>query len=1238
LDILQLNTATKFRWLLLLVTIGLFATSLTARWASTKLVNLYDIASNISSDLHGKETQVADYLSKKENLKDLNNLHLSPSLSTKILTDFTSKNIFFQTYIKGKLAFWSDATISANNTENYKEGSSFVVYKNGWYEAIKHSENNFYVVFFIPIKSHLPYNNQYINDNSDQFLINDPNIDIASFKDKDVADIKNLEGRYLFSIVKSDTVSEIPYNKIEIIMWCCGLITLLILLNSICSYYAIEKNAGVATIILSLSFFLIRYLGLKYHFPNAIYSMAYFDPKIYASSFYFPSFADLLINVIIILWLIFFLYSYRDKIFRPVKSKWLGYPILIYGALFILYISFKFSDIFFGLVYNSTINLNVSNLVNLNLVSFLGIAIIMGGLLIYYLILDLIVYYSSFIEISLKNKIILFFGCFIAYNAYALFAQNYSIFFWLIFVLIFILGRTVYNNKGKVVFPAVVLISFIFATITSVKLNTFEGFKELEVRKTLMQKLENPTDPYAIINFSDIENKIQEEGTILNALKSNKADDKSLFSLFGTKYLTGYLNKFNYKIYLFDKNDSLINKKSPKNINDFKALVETTSNKVTQFFYKKNNTFGNQNYFAIIPLKADSNVRGTLVLDLKSKTLDRFGAFPHILQNGVVNPQSDFLDYSYAFFENKKLLNQYGSFVYDNVNTEFNGANKQFIVLKKGNVDHLIYKPAANKTIVITHESSTFWRELAALSFFFIILVVFSIILISYKWILQSLFAYRISFKHLRIKILASNNRILYKTRIQIALVLAVVTSLLIIGIITFSYISIQYSDQQQDFLENKIKVIGSALQDNTIPDVTLLNSQKGFVTFDDFSKMYNSDLNLFDVNGKLVYSTQNKLYAIGIIAERMNPIAYINLHIKKKSEFIQQENIRSLKYTSAYMPIKNADNNIIAYLQLPYFANQDDYNQKIGTFLNLLINIYVLVFVAVAFFAFVVANQITSPLSLIQESISKTVIGRKNNPIMWKRNDEIGSLITEYNSMIATLEENANKMAQSERETAWREMAKQVAHEIKNPLTPLRLGIQMLDRSWKDKDVKFDDKFQKFSKSFLEQIDSLSRIASEFSNFAKMPELKLEKIEVLDVLSKAIEVYSQMAHVKIICDENSLKNCLVLVDKDQLLRSFNNLLKNAIEAMPEGREGIININGTKEQQAIKIAVSDNGNGIPLNTRANIFVPNFTTKSSGTGLGLAFVKQAVENVKGNIYFTTEINVGTTFYITLPLVV
>ncbi|RZL44570.1 MAG: GHKL domain-containing protein, partial [Pedobacter sp.] len=257
--------------------------------------------------------------------------------------------------------------------------------------------------------------------------------------------------------------------------------------------------------------------------------------------------------------------------------------------------------------------------------------------------------------------------------------------------------------------------------------------------------------------------------------------------------------------------------------------------------------------------------------------------------------------------------------------------------------------------------------------------------------------------------------------------------------------------------------------------------------------------------------------------------------------------------------------------------------------------------------------------------------------PIVWRRHDEIGSLIKEYNSMIAALEDSATKLAQSERENAWREMAKQVAHEIKNPLTPLKLGVQLLEKSWKEKDPNFELKFNKFSKSFIEQIDSLSKIASEFSNFAKMPDTKLEQTPVLAIIEQAREVFKSAENVDITVNNKSEINIYIEADRDQLLRTFNNLFKNAIEANDGDGQCVINILVYNDNRNAYIEIADNGKGIPAILHDKIFVPNFTTKTSGTGLGLAFVKQAIENAGGNISFLSVIGKGTTFYLNFPLV-
>lgn len=239
---------------------------------------------------------------------------------------------------------------------------------------------------------------------------------------------------------------------------------------------------------------------------------------------------------------------------------------------------------------------------------------------------------------------------------------------------------------------------------------------------------------------------------------------------------------------------------------------------------------------------------------------------------------------------------------------------------------------------------------------------------------------------------------------------------------------------------------------------------------------------------------------------------------------------------------------------------------------------------------------------------------------------------------MIVKLEENAKQLRNAEREYAWREMAKQIAHEIKNPLTPMKLGIQQLTRSYKEDDPRFEERFTKISNSFIEQINSLSRIATEFSNFAKLPDTNVVKIDVVEKINKSANVFhnSHNTHIKVI-NNTDFEHLYVLGDKDQLLRTFNNLIKNSIEASIGRKKHLISIIlEHQDEQHLRIMIKDNGMGIPSEVIPKIFQPNFTTKSSGTGLGLAFVKKTIESMNGDISFVTFEGVGTTFTIVLPI--
>lgn len=476
----------------------------------------------------------------------------------------------------------------------------------------------------------------------------------------------------------------------------------------------------------------------------------------------------------------------------------------------------------------------------------------------------------------------------------------------------------------------------------------------------------------------------------------------------------------------------------------------------------------------------------------------------------------------------------------------------------------------------------------------------------------------------------------MYKTRIQFSMVFAVVVTLILVGVVTYISISTEYQKQQDNLIRDRIIKITDAFENGMFDKYMTHINEQSQLKFDALAASYSSDLVLFDSHGSLLITTQPRIYDYNLIAKRMNAKAYINLCVEKRSEIVNDEMIGSLNYKTVYAPIRSKGETV-AFLQLPYFSNQADYDERIGSLLNFMINIYAIIFIAIGLLAVIIARQITNPLNFIQQSLSKTIYGKKNEPIKWDRDDEIGALIKEYNKMISALEASAARLAQSERESAWREMAKQVAHEIKNPLTPLKLGLQLLEKSWREKDAKFDQKFERFSKSFVEQIESLSQIASEFSAFAKMPDTRMDRFNIFEVINQAVTIFKQTENFNInyqMPDEPFF----VVADRDQLLRCFNNLLKNAIEATPGDRVGLLEITYETDENNICIAVKDNGNGIPEGMHEKIFEPNFTTKSSGTGLGLAFVKNSVENAGGKVWFETAAGQGTTFFLSLPVAI
>jgi nitrogen fixation/metabolism regulation signal transduction histidine kinase len=283
---------------------------------------------------------------------------------------------------------------------------------------------------------------------------------------------------------------------------------------------------------------------------------------------------------------------------------------------------------------------------------------------------------------------------------------------------------------------------------------------------------------------------------------------------------------------------------------------------------------------------------------------------------------------------------------------------------------------------------------------------------------------------------------------------------------------------------------------------------------------------------------------------------------------------------------------------------------------------------------AYFLSTYITKSLKTISDKLGETSLNQKNEKIgVEASSKEINLLIKSYNAMVDELEISAVKLAQSEREEAWREMAKQVAHEIKNPLTPMRLTVQSFQRKFEPNDPEIQQKMKDYSETLIQQIDTMSAVASAFSNFASMPAQQNELLNVVEVVELALDIFNE----DYLVFEKESEEIIAKIDRTQLIRIITNLVKNAIQAIPDQQETkSIVVRMKRNRKTVLITVKDNGIGIKEKDQNRIFEPKFTTKNSGMGLGLSIIKNIIENYKGSITFESQYGQGTTFTVSLPI--
>jgi nitrogen fixation/metabolism regulation signal transduction histidine kinase len=458
----------------------------------------------------------------------------------------------------------------------------------------------------------------------------------------------------------------------------------------------------------------------------------------------------------------------------------------------------------------------------------------------------------------------------------------------------------------------------------------------------------------------------------------------------------------------------------------------------------------------------------------------------------------------------------------------------------------------------------------------------------------------------------------------------------LVFGLGSGSFVTNQYKEYTNEMIREKIRSLERDMKQKYGSKTDLTIEQNGDAleyVLQKLASVFVTDINMYDQQGFLLASSRPKIFNIGLLSEQINPKALFELNQFRKSEYIHEETIGNLQFLSAYLPLYNNEGNLLAFINLQHFGKQQGIEFQIKQFLEAIMNVSILLLALSVLFALFVSTWVTSPLRALRQSFSNLQLGQYNKPVFYGAKDEIGALVDDYNTKLKELATTTQKLAQSERESAWREMAKQVAHEIKNPLTPMKLSLQQLQRIYDPEQPISKEQLNRVTLSLIEQIDALAKIASEFSNFAKLPKANEQSLDLLSLMESVITVFRQEDKVQITFEKEQ-PEAYISGDKDLLLRVFNNLITNAIQSIPQDKNGEIKILFQSKKDTWLISIKDNGTGISEEAQASIFVPYFTTKTTGTGLGLAMTKQIIEQHRGEIWFETKQGEGTTFFVQL----
>ena len=1137
-----------------------------------------------------------------------------------------SQGLFVFYYDHGVLSYWSDHTIPLPDEWRQRLSRPFISMRNADYVSVVQPLAEGNLVGLIEIRTHYPFQNKFLTNAFQHDFKMDPAVRIEFFEAHGSEAIYNQAGDYLFSLnfTEADpTFTGLRWLAIGSLLLSLGLF--------FAGCFSILKQAptgrrrlwlAVITVLIGGSVFAM----LKYSPPALLTQTRLFQPEIFASRL-FPSLGALLVCSVAALLLGGFYYLYSD--IEKIKSEpWRRgmATLLLAGAALLLLVIEQLIRI---LVLDSGISFEIHRVNSLSPYTLIGLAILLGWFLLLSLVLDKVI-------VLLKGDPlrVLFYGTVVVSLVFllaSLFPAAHSSWTGAVALLLFLGGHLYRRHRqtGRIPFSRFIFLILFVSFFMTYRLQQSNQIHMERKREIELVKLSSEHDPVAEMLFGELSMAIRNDSVFAHYLNQpfiNQEDIDRVVERLRRYYLSGYWTKYDLQVTVCKPEDNVYLEPPDDEYRHcysfFDEMIRESGMEVPgSDFYFLDNLNGRVSYLAAIPYyRDDQEIR--FYIELDSKIFSEELGYPELLLDESYRSFNTTV-FSYARYNKGELISHGGEFPYRTASSHYTHKEKEFETITMDGYDHSIYNVDDQNTIIVGNPSLTLIDHLIFFSYLF----AFNFLILALAYLCVTT----------RQRPALNWN---FKNRIQYSLVGILFLTFVLICSGTIYFIIQQYRVKHNDNLRSTMRSVNIELIHKLEFEDDLENwSDEEYYNLDEllrkFSNVFYTDINLYNQEGYLLATSRSEIFDRQLLSHRMNRLVYENLTRGDASEFIHNERIGGMKYISAYVPLMNSENKFLAYLNLPYFTQSGALARDVTNLVVAVINVYLILLLLILLLSVFLADRITQPLRMIQNRIAQVSLGQKNEMIRYERSDEIRGLVEEYNFMVQELERSAGLLAQSERESAWREMAKQIAHEIKNPLTPMKLNIQHLQRAvaeGKDDPEMVD----RISATLIDQIDSLSAIAREFSDFAKMPRPKLTRINLVPKLSSLQQLFDSGDRAKIHIDLGTHQKVIVMADKEQLMRVFINLVKNGLQSIPEGREGLIRVGlETLKGHKVRITFTDNGKGIPEEIRDKLFQPNFTTKSGGMGMGLAITHNIIRSFGGSIWYETVLHEGTTFYVELP---